>query len=74
MRARIQGKVKLEVSVDVKTGDVWDVRVVLGHPIFLDAVKEAIRQWQFAEQPGGDMLRVPVDLVFEWHCPESAAN
>jgi TonB family protein len=74
IQARIQGKVKLELSVDANTGDVREVRVVLGHAIFLDAVKQAVRQWVFAEYPRGEAQSLPVELVFDWHCPETLAQ
>lgn len=71
MQAAIQGKVKLELSVDTKTGDVRHVTVILGHPIFLDAVAKAAEQWQFAPDriPNGGQ-RIPADLVFEFRCPQ----
>jgi hypothetical protein len=74
MRGRVSAKVQLELSVDGVTGDVQDIRVVLCHPMFLNSVIQAVRQWRFAEEPVGYLLRVPVDLVFDWHCPEPSAR
>jgi hypothetical protein len=65
MQQRISGTIRLDLSVDAATGDVQDGRIISGHPIFFDAVKEAARGWQFMVQPGGEARILPADLVFE---------
>jgi TonB family protein len=71
MQARIQGSVKLELVVDPHTGTVQHVTIVVGHPLFRDAVIAAVGQWRFAPQGfGGNAQSVPADLVFEFRCPE----
>jgi TonB family protein len=67
MQARISGTVKLELTVDRAAGDVRDIRVIQGHPIFLNSVQEAVKQWRFA--PAVDSEKIPADLVFQWTCP-----
>jgi TonB family protein len=72
MQARIQGTVKLNLAVDRLTGTVQDVTIVVGRPLFRDAVIAAVRQWQFAPQGFGENAqRVSADLVFEYRCPAS---
>jgi protein TonB len=46
-RARIQGVVILQITVDEK-GDVTDVRVLRGSPLLDDAAVAAVRQWKYA--------------------------
>ncbi|SPF51313.1 hypothetical protein SBA4_4600002 [Candidatus Sulfopaludibacter sp. SbA4] len=71
MQARIAGTVKLELSADPNSGEVRDVKVLLGHPIFLTSVMDAVKQWQFVPQELSDKAdQIPVDLVFEWTCPK----
>lgn len=70
MQSRIGGTVKLNLTVDTATGNVRDIKVVSGHPIFRSAVLDAVALWRFfpGEVPrnGED---IPADLVFEWGCP-----
>jgi TonB family protein len=42
--ARIQGTVELTVVID-EQGHVTDVNLVRGHPLLVDAAKEAVTQW-----------------------------
>ena len=75
MQAKIAGIVKLELSVDTNSGEVRDIKVVLGHPIFLSAVMDAVKQWRFVpEQLHDKGERIPADLVFEWACPKPLAK
>jgi TonB family protein len=70
MQARVSGIVKLELSVDTNTGEVRDIKVVSGHPIFLSAVMDAAKQWRFVpEELHRNEEHIPADLVFEWACP-----
>ena len=75
MQARIQGTVKLALSVDTHSGEVRDIKVVSGHPIFLSTVMDAVKQWRFVpEQLSDKGDRIPADLVFEWTCPKPVAR
>ena len=75
MQARILGTVKLELSVDTNSGDVRDIKVVSGHPIFLSAVAETVKQWRFVpEELHGKGEHIPADLVFDWVCPKPLAT
>ena len=70
MQAAIQGTVKLDLSVDPRTGGVRNVSIVLGHPLFREAVMSAARNWQFEPDGfGGNSQSVPAELVFEFRCP-----
>ena len=46
-RARVQGSVILQVSVD-EEGNVFDVRVLSGHPLLNEAAEKAVRQWKYS--------------------------
>jgi TonB family protein len=75
MQARISGTVRLELSVDPNSGEVRDIKVLLGHPIFLSTVMEAVRQWKFVpDELRRKVEHIPVDLVFEWDCPKPLAR
>ena len=71
MQARISGIVKMDLSVDTLTGEVRDVHINSGHPLFTESVMSAARLWQF-EPDGftGGSQHIPAELVFEFHCPE----
>jgi|SRR5271154_5889931 len=43
---RLQGKVKVQVVIS-KTGLVESVNVVSGHPLFVQAAIDAVKQWQY---------------------------
>jgi TonB family protein len=45
-QARIQGTVILKVSIN-KSGDVYDVQLVSGHPMLAPAAIEAVKQWKY---------------------------
>jgi TonB family protein len=44
---RVQGVVKLQCVLN-SDGSIAEIKVLLGHPIFLKAVLENARQWRFA--------------------------
>lgn len=46
-RARIQGRVLLQVNVD-ETGNVTEVRIVSGKPLLVKAAEEAVKQWKYS--------------------------
>lgn len=68
-QARVQGIVKLDLSIDPSTGRVLDVNIVLGHPLFRESVMSAARQWQFEPDDFGNSQSVPAELVFQFRCP-----
>jgi TonB family protein len=47
--ARIQGDVRLRITMDVQTGSVNDVQAVSGHPLLQRAALDAARHWQFQQ-------------------------
>jgi periplasmic protein TonB len=46
-RARVSGIVVLEVAVD-EEGSVYEVKVLQGHPLLVDAAVTAVRQWRYS--------------------------
>ena len=66
MQARIAGTVKLELSADPNSGEVGDIKVVLGHPIFLPSVMGAVKRWQFVpEELPAKASQIPADFRVE---------
>ena len=45
-KARVQGKVILEVTVN-KDGSVKNIRLVSGHPLLAPAAIDAVKQWEY---------------------------
>ena len=43
---RLQDKVRVQVVIS-KTGNVASVKVLSGHPLFVQAAMDAVRQWQY---------------------------
>jgi hypothetical protein len=73
-QARISGPVKLDLLVDMNTGEIRDIKVVGGHPILLSAVMDAVKQWRFVPDELHLSEHMPADLVFEWVCPKPIAK
>jgi protein TonB len=46
-RARVSGTVILDVQID-EEGNVSDIRVLSGHPLFNTAAVEAVRRWKYS--------------------------
>ena len=46
-RARVQGVVLLQVTVD-ETGNVTDLKIIRGHPLLNQAAVDAVRQWKYS--------------------------
>jgi TonB family protein len=44
---RIRGAVKVQVLI-AADGHVKDVKVIGGHPLFVDSVQEALKSWKYA--------------------------
>jgi protein TonB len=66
--ARIQGTVKLHLTVEPSTGEVHEVSAVSGHPVLKPAAIEAARQWRFAPN-SVESGSVVATLDFELRCP-----
>jgi TonB family protein len=47
LKARVQGKVVLGITVD-EEGSVTDVNMVTGHPLLNQAAIDAVRQWKYS--------------------------
>jgi protein TonB len=65
-QARLEGVVQLECVVGVD-GRIHDIKVVSGHPFFVKAAIDAVRQWVYS--PGtlnGDLVEViaPITVTF----------
>jgi len=61
-RARLSGTVKVEILI-APDGTVKNVRVIGGHPLFVDATIEALKKWKYV--PGN--AEVTVTLEFNFH-------
>jgi TonB family protein len=46
-RAKLSGTVKVEVLI-APDGRVKDVKIIGGHPLFVDATIEALKKWKYA--------------------------
>ena len=46
-RARVQGVVLLQVTVD-EIGNVTDINIIRGHPLLNQSAVEAVRQWKYS--------------------------
>jgi len=61
MQARIQGTVRFSVTI-TDDGRVTDVKLLSGHPLLVQAAKEAVAQYRF--QPGHAAESVVVEVPF----------
>jgi TonB family protein len=46
LKARVQGRVTLEVNID-EEGNVTEAKVIQGHPLLDDAAVAAVKQWKY---------------------------
>ena len=46
-RFRLTGVVKVQVTI-APDGQVKDVKIIGGHPLLVDAVQEALKNWKYA--------------------------
>jgi TonB family protein len=60
--ARLSGTVKVEVLI-APDGTVKNVRVIGGHPLFVDATLEALKKWKYAPSNA----EVTAALEFNFH-------
>lgn len=61
-RARLSGTVKVEVLI-APDGRVKDVKVIGGHPLFVDATTEALKKWKYAPSN----VEATATLEFNFH-------
>jgi TonB family protein len=61
-RARLSGTVKVEVLI-AANGQVKDVKVIGGHPLFVDATTEALKKWKYAPSNS----ETTAELEFNFH-------
>ena len=50
LKMRVCGSIRLTVSI-LPDGRVGDVLLESGHPLLVNAAKEAVKQWKFASGP-----------------------
>jgi TonB family protein len=62
-RMRIQGDVKLSVTVDAD-GKVTDIKEVSGNRMLSVAAEEAVRQWKFQQGAGSATMQVSINFAF----------
>jgi TonB family protein len=73
-QARIQGIVILKVLIN-KSGDVFDVQLVSGHPMLAPAAMEAVKQWKY--QPyllNGDPVEVETNVQVIFRIADGAPS
>jgi len=61
-RARLSGTVKVEILI-AANGQVKDVKVIGGHPLFVDATAEALKKWKYAPSNS----ETTAELEFNFH-------
>lgn len=61
-RFRLSGVVKVQVLI-APDGQIKDVKVIGGHPLLVNAVQDALRNWKYAPASGETM----VSLEFSFH-------
>jgi periplasmic protein TonB len=69
LRARVSGVVVLQVSVD-EEGNVYDIKILKGHPLLDEAAVSAVRQWKYSPTIlNGEPVPVvaAVTVVFNFH-------
>ena len=70
--AHIQGDVLLHVLID-KDGHVAKLRAVSGHPLLIQAAKDAVKQWTYKPyEVGGDVIEVESTVKVEFHGTDTA--
>jgi TonB family protein len=62
-QARVQGQVVADVSVN-QQGSVENIKIVTGHPLLIQAVINAVRQWTYPAQAAGVVTRITVNFAF----------
>jgi TonB family protein len=60
-QARISGKVKLNVLI-ARDGTVGQIDVISGHPLLVDAAKDAVKQWIYAPQTLDTLVEVELSF------------
>jgi len=68
-QARISGVVKIQLTVDTRTGEVKDVAWISGHPLFRESTFLAAKQWQFDPHDGNFESPIQLSLKFLLDCP-----
>jgi TonB family protein len=64
MQARIQGKVELQLAVDVASGEVRRVSVISGHLLLARTAVEAAGQWRFeANSAGSETMNMTIEYA-----------
>jgi TonB family protein len=60
--AHIQGEVVLNVVISPQ-GKVFDVKVLSGHPILIQAAMDAVNQWEYRPDPAQDNAQAVATIV-----------
>jgi TonB family protein len=61
-RLRLSGVVKVQVII-ATDGKIKDVKVVGGHPIFVNSVEETLKSWKYA--PSGTETTTTLEFTFK---------
>ena len=62
LKMRIEGTVKLDVTID-PDGSVSDVKVVSGHQLLASAAVEAVKKWRYEPAEGKSVQAVALDFT-----------
>jgi len=67
MRARIQGKVELRLTLDPATGQVLNVEAVSGHPLLKPSAIDAAKEWRFKPNSVPSLgLGLPLEYALQY--------
>jgi TonB family protein len=62
LKMRIEGTVKLDVTIDAD-GTVSDVKVVSGHQLLASAAVDAVKKWRYEPGEGKSVQSVNMDFT-----------
>jgi TonB family protein len=64
--ARVQGTVEFTATIS-KEGDVEDLQLVRGHPLLVDAARDAVKQWKYRPTLlNGEPVEVITDVILNF--------
>ena len=70
LQARIQGSVVFNVLID-KDGSIKNIQLTSGHPLLLNAAREALMQYRYrpTRRPNGDPVPVSTQVTIRFSLP-----
>lgn len=74
LSARVQGTVEFTATID-ETGHVANLQLVRGHPLLVNAAREAVLQWTYRPTLlNGQPVTVITNVIVNFTLPRSSAN